>query len=70
MYKISWTNSEGKKCERDFVEKEDRTLFAELLYVNDMDKLGKISVSRPTKRALDAAKAWALKDNPYASQRN
>lgn len=68
MYKISWTNSEGKKCVRDFEIKENRTLFAELLYVNDMDKLGKISVSRP-KRALDGAKAWALKDNLYASPR-
>jgi hypothetical protein len=61
MYKLSWTNSQGKKCVRQFKTNEERVLFADTLYVNEYDKYGKISMSRPTQRLLDAAKAWAFK---------
>lgn len=66
-FPISWTNSENKKCKRDFDSKEERTIFAEMLYVNKMDKLGKISMKRPTKDEIDVARAVYLKDNPYGA---
>lgn len=69
MYKLKWTTMEGRKVDRDFTTNHERVLFANILYINGYDRYGKISISRPTKRALDAAKAWALKDNPYAAQR-
>ena len=68
MHKLKWVTSDGRHVSRDFESIHDRTLFVATLYVNDYDKYGKISVSRPTQRALDAAKAWALKDNPYAGR--
>jgi len=61
MFKISWTNSQGEKCKRQFERIEERVLFANMLYVNDTEEFGKISVARPTKKALDEAKAWAQK---------
>jgi len=59
MYKIKWTTPDGRKCNRSFDVIHDRTLFAHRLYLEKYDQYGKISISRPTKRALDAAKAAA-----------
>jgi len=53
---------QGQKCSRNFDVKEELVLFANLLYVNKYERFGKISY-RPTPRALDAAKAWAFKNN-------
>ena len=69
MLKVKWTTMDGRKVDRAFETNHERVLFVNILYVNNYGTYGKISMSRPTQRALNAAKAWALKDNPYASQR-
>lgn len=69
MYKLKWTTMDGRRVQRDFETKEERIVFVNVLYVNNYDKYGKISMSRPTPRALDAAKTVFLKDNPYATPR-
>jgi hypothetical protein len=60
MFKLKWTTMDGRKVERVFETDHERVLFVNTLYINGYDKYGKISMSRPTKRTLDAAKVWAL----------
>lgn len=69
MFGLKWVTMDGRKVSRVFETNHERILFVNILYVNGYDAYGKISMSRPTKRALDTAKAWAFKDNSYVSQR-
>ena len=66
-FTISWTNSQGKKCKHEFDTTAERTMFAEMLYINDMDKFGKISRKRPTEQEIRYATTKILAKNPYSA---